>query len=145
MMLQAESSLLLANRINNNFNFDWGRFVKAISVSSDQLDTMTSRQAQLSLGSRLPALRASYRLPEPADVVIKYKGSEYSKNEYFFGVKSEPAKKTPYQMFLEDDGPYSRKLYGGTNIKSKAQLSMENLSFKNLIKKKSKRISNQTV
>ena len=25
---------------------------------------------------------------------------------------AEQDKKTPFQMFLEDDGPYSRKLYG---------------------------------
>ena len=54
-------------------------------------------------------------------MIFKYKGANYSKNEYFFGPNSsnsqetgrrEDEKKTPYQMFLEDDGPYSRKLYG---------------------------------
>ena len=105
---------------------------KKISVSSDHLDTLTSDQrqekfAQLRLG--FPILgRASYRGSD-GDVVFKYKGENYSKNEYFFGNtarRSEPKhsdyvavqdqnKKTPYQMFLEDDGPYSRKLYGPFN------------------------------
>ena len=46
-----------------------------------------------------------------------------SKNQYFFGgdgggesrrnlSREAESKKTPYEMFLEDDGPYSRKLYG---------------------------------
>jgi len=109
---------------------------KKISVSSDQLDTLTSEQrqdkfAQLKAGFPIRP-RASYRLPSrdsdlsDGDVIFKYKGANYSKNEYFFGntvKRTEPKfstkyleddqdKKTPYQMFLEDDGPYSRKLYG---------------------------------
>ena len=59
-------------------------------------------------------------------MIFKYKVANYSKNEYFFGntarrsepkysndyLEAEQDKKTPYQMFLDDDGPYSRKLYG---------------------------------
>lgn len=109
---------------------------KKISVSSDHLDTLTSEQRQekfAQLKSGFPIRpRASYRFPtrdsdlSDGDVIFKYKGANYSKNEYFFGntarrsdpkytndyLAAEQAKKTPYQMFLEDDGPYSRKLYG---------------------------------
>jgi len=109
---------------------------KKISVSSDQLDTLTSDQrqdkfAELKAGFPIRQ-RASYRFPKhdsdlsDGDVIFKYKGANYSKNEYFFGntdkgtepnysneyFEADQAKKTPYQMFLEDDGPYSRKLYG---------------------------------
>ena len=66
-------------------------------------------------------------------MIFKYKGAEYSKNEYFFGIKSDQAKKTAYQMFLEDDGPYSRKLFGPIAQKQEAQ--NEKLSFKNFVYK----------
>ena len=116
---------------------------KAISMSSDQLDTLTSdRMRNLA--------RASYRLPAPGqnnasaapggagatdgNVIFKYKGAEYSKNEYFFGIKSEQSnKKTAYQMFLEDDGPYSRKLFGP--IAQKVENGTEKLSFRNFVYK----------
>ena len=109
---------------------------KAISVSSDQLDTLTTERVRTS--GLLPSHRASYRLPqqnnEPdGNVIFKYKGAEYSKNEYFFGIKSDQAKKTAYQMFLEDDGPYSRKLFGPIAQKQEAQ--NEKLSFKNFVYK----------
>ena len=60
------------------------------------------------------------RKPEQDDVVFQYKGEMLSKNQYFFGgdvgetrrSRETEIKKTPYEMFLEDDGPYSRKLYG---------------------------------
>ena len=114
---------------------------KAISVSSDQLDTLTTERMRTS--GLLPSHRASYRLPghnpgpaSPAtdgNVIFKYKGAEYSKNEYFFGIKSDQAKKTAYQMFLEDDGPYSRKLFGPIAQKQEAQ--NEKLSFKNFVYK----------
>ena len=135
---------------------------KKISVSSDHLDTLTSDQrqekfAQLKLGFPIRP-RASYRFPtrdselSDGDVVFKYKGENYSKNEYFFGNtarRSEPKyssdyvsvqeqnKKTPYQMFLEDDGPYSRKLYGPLNhnkaeqdIRSSDKHFIENFVYK---------------
>merc|ERR1712186_267403 len=97
---------------------------KKISVSSDHLDTLTSHQRQILGFPTQP--RASYSEISDGDVVFKYKGENYSKNEYFFGTTarhSEPKyssdyeqnKKTPYQMFLEDDGPYSRKRYGPLN------------------------------
>ena len=115
---------------------------KAISVSSDQLDTLTTERMRTS--GLIPSHRASYRLsgnnPGPntsqatdGNVIFKYKGAEYSKNEYFFGIKSEQAKKTAYQMFLEDDGPYSRKLFGPIAQKQEAQ--NEKLSFKNFVYK----------
>ena len=125
---------------------------KAISMSSDQLDTLTSdRMRNLNLLPHLPQ-RASYRLPQSSgnltsssntgtgagaasdgNVIFKYKGAEYSKNEYFFGIKSEQTKKTAYQMFLEDDGPYSRKLFGP--IAQKTENQNEKLSFKNFVYK----------
>ena len=124
---------------------------KAISMSSDQLDTLTSDRMR-NLGLVQPAqARASYRLPPPGqnnasaapgaaagatdgNVIFKYKGAEYSKNEYFFGIKSEQSnKKTAYQMFLEDDGPYSRKLFGP--IAQKAETGAEKLSFRNFVYK----------
>ena len=71
--------------------------------------------------------------PSDGNVIFKYKGAEYSKNEYFFGIKSEQTKKTAYQMFLEDDGPYSRKLFGP--IANKPENQNEKLSFKNFVYK----------
>lgn len=118
---------------------------KAISMSSDQLDTLTSdRMRNMNILPHLPQHRASYRIPQqhtnvpgsgPSDgnVIFKYKGAEYSKNEYFFGIKSEQTKKTAYQMFLEDDGPYSRKLFGP--IANKSENQNEKLSFKNFVYK----------
>ena len=102
---------------------------------------------------RGPAQRASYRLPpaplaapaptpspaQDGNVIFKYKGAEYSKNEYFFGIKSEQNKKTAYQMFLEDDGPYSRKLFGP--IAQKAENQNEKLSFKNFVYKSKRHFS----
>ena len=107
---------------------------KKISVSSDHLDTLTSDQRQekfSQLKSRFPICpRASYRFPtrdsdlSDGDVLFKYKGAMHSKNQYFFGNTNttrhsdnylsvaEQDKKTPFQMFLEYDGPYSRKLNG---------------------------------
>ena len=126
---------------------------KAISMSSDQLDTLTSSDRIRNLAHVFPPPhnlplpvqhRASYRLPahngnvstgsqSDGNVIFKYKGAEYSKNEYFFGIKSEQTKKTAYQMFLEDDGPYSRKLFGP--IAQKAENQNEKLSFKNFVYK----------
>ena len=129
---------------------------KAISMSSDQLDTLTSSDRIRNLAGHVfppqhnnvplpPQHRASYRLPpqhngnvsngsqSDGNVIFKYKGAEYSKNEYFFGIKSEQTKKTAYQMFLEDDGPYSRKLFGP--IAQKAENQNEKLSFKNFVYK----------
>ena len=68
-------------------------------------------------------------------MIFKYKGAEYSKNEYFFGIKNEQtSKKTAYQMFLEDDGPYSRKLFGPLTQKQENQNETK-LSFKNFVYK----------
>ena len=121
---------------------------KAISMSSDQLDTLTSERMRSMMQSVGQPVRASYRLPPPGqnnvsaapatgadgNVIFKYKGAEYSKNEYFFGIKSEQSnKKTAYQMFLEDDGPYSRKLFGP--IAQKVENGSEKLSFRNFVYK----------
>ena len=96
----------------------------------------------------MPPHRASYRVSSASNtaastqsgsqqtdgnVIFKYKGAEYSKNEYFFGIKSDQGKKTAYQCFLEDDGPYSRKLFGPIAQKQEAQ--NEKLSFKNFVYK----------
>ena len=117
-------------------------------MSSDQLDTLTSDRMR-NLGM-LQSHRASYRVASGAtnsntqlqansqtdgNVIFKYKGAEYSKNEYFFGIKSEQtSKKTAYQMFLEDDGPYSRKLFGPITQKPENQNETK-LSFKNFVYK----------
>ena len=98
--------------------------------------------------------RASYRFPtrdsdlSDGDVIFKYKGANYSKNEYFFGnttrrtepkysndyLAAEQDKKTPYQMFLEDDGPYSRKLYGPLKH-SEQERDKDKLVIKNFVYK----------
>ena len=137
---------------------------KKISVSTDQLDTLTSDQRQekfLQLKSGFPIRpRASYRFPtrdsdlSDGDVVFKYKGANYSKNEYFFGNTNttrrsdhkyssdylsvdDQAKKTPFQMFLEDDGPYSRKLYGPLKSREGERENQPNdkLIIKNFVNK----------
>jgi len=89
---------------------------KRISASTDQLDTLRERR-------EVPRFRSSHKLLlsretdlNENDVIFKYKGEQYSKNQYFFGdqqkQKEQEPKKTPFEMFLEDDGPYSRKLFG---------------------------------
>jgi len=88
---------------------------KRISASIDQLDSLRDRR-------EAPRFRSSHKILRDTDlncndVIFKYKGENYSKNQYFFGEtkqkeqKEEP-RKTPFEMFLEDDGPYSRKLFG---------------------------------
>ena len=116
-------------------------------MSTDHgLDTLTSdRIRNLNM---MPPHRASYRVSSATNtaastqsgsqqtdgnVIFKYKGAEYSKNEYFFGIKNEQTKKTAYQMFLEDDGPYSRKLFGP--LSQKQDNPSEKLSFKNFVYK----------
>ncbi|XP_023327865.1 uncharacterized protein LOC111700993 [Eurytemora carolleeae] len=87
---------------------------KRISASIDQLDTLRERR-------EAPRFRSSHKIFREEtdinqnDVVFKYKGENYSKNQYFFGDSKKQEKetrKTPFEMFLEDDGPYSRKLFG---------------------------------
>jgi len=107
---------------------------KRISASSDQLDCIRPERKPLVESDSRNRIRTSgykvqsqeYKSREErvsSDIVFKYKGEKFSKNEYFFGNSEkflnisdsgqrERSRKTPFQMFLEDDGPYSRKLYG---------------------------------
>ena len=106
---------------------------KRISASSDQLNCARKSKTKVDSETKTPHRRSGCVVHQQAkensdaivnsDVIFKYKGEKYSKNEYFLGnsedllntsetSQRERGRKTPFEMFLEDDGPYSRKLYG---------------------------------
>ena len=52
-------------------------------------------------------------------------GGKNGGSDYYLGksdnfLNKERGRKTPFEIFLEDDGPYSRKLYGPVTTKSSA-------------------------
>jgi len=106
---------------------------KRISASSDQLDCVKNSRTKEDSEAKARHRRSGCVLHHQdkensdaivnSDVIFKYKGQKYSKNNYFLGnsenllntsdtSQRERGRKTPFEMFLEDDGPYSRKLYG---------------------------------
>eukprot|EP00090_Calanus_glacialis_P046859 TRINITY_DN9410_c0_g1_i1.p1 TRINITY_DN9410_c0_g1~~TRINITY_DN9410_c0_g1_i1.p1 ORF type:complete len:511 (+),score=78.07 TRINITY_DN9410_c0_g1_i1:106-1533(+) len=106
---------------------------KRISASSDQLDCIRKSRTKVDSETKSRFRRSGCVVHAQtkensdaianSDVIFKYKGEKYSKNDYFLGnsenllnnsetSQRERGRKTPFEMFLEDDGPYSRKLYG---------------------------------
>ena len=84
---------------------------RRISASSDQLDTLKKlksreKPVRTRSSSRISFERKfeseDYHLERDKSAFIRGNGSK----------RSQGGAKTPFEMFLEDDGPYSRKLYG---------------------------------
>jgi len=104
---------------------------KRISASSDQLDcirqdTGTRFGQPLGRGKMFSGNRekkGERRQSVNGEDVLKHKSEKHVQNEYFSNNSEmilnvpdksgrERGRKTPFEMFLENDGPYSRKLYG---------------------------------
>lgn len=134
---------------------------KRISASSDQLDCLRKSRTKVDSDTK-SRFRRSGVIHSPtkengdaitnSDVIFKYKGEKYSKNDYFLGnsenllnssetSQRERGRKTPFEMFLEDDGPYSRKLYGpvaGDHPQEPRQIhKSEKVTMKNIFSKPS--------
>ena len=91
---------------------------RRISASSDQLDTLkkqknrqkpfrTRSSSRLSYERKFDTEEAEFKVPT-------YHQKPNSKEP------SREVTKTPFEIFLEDDGPYSRKLYGPVTNKQPA-------------------------
>ena len=87
---------------------------RRISASSDQLDTLKKQKNRQKPFRTRSSSRLSYERkfdsPE-ADFKFPSSSSYYQKPPQPKDSRSEVTK-TPFEIFLEDDGPYSRKLYG---------------------------------
>jgi len=84
---------------------------RRISASSDQLDTLKKLKSR----EKPVRTRSSSRI----SFERKFESEDYhlERDKSFFtrgngSKRSQGGAKTPFEMFLEDDGPYSRKLYG---------------------------------
>ena len=134
---------------------------KRISASSDQLDCVRNTKGKVereTVGHNRRSGcvvhnqgRENNDAIDNSDVIFKYKGQKYSKNEYFLGnnedfrntsetSQRERGRKTPFEMFLEDDGPYSRKLYGpvtGDQSGNRQLYKAEKVTMKNIFSKHS--------
>jgi len=107
-----------------NSNSNMQTLDKRISASTDQLDSIRESARDGGDGRRP---RQYNRHDYPA---TKHRGEKYNKNADIYFGKSEQnlqrergGRKTPFEIFLEDDGPYSRKLYGPVQGESKPKPS----------------------
>ena len=90
---------------------------RRISASSDQLDTLKKLKPR----EKPLRTRSSSRISFERKYSLDESDTEESKP--IFTRKSSSKRsidgpKTPFEMFLEDDGPYSRKLYGPVTPKT---------------------------
>ena len=93
---------------------------RRISASSDQLDTLKKQKNRQKPFRTRSSSRLSYeRKFDTPETDFKFPSSYYQKppQPKDAGSRSEVTK-TPFEIFLEDDGPYSRKLYGPVTSKS---------------------------
>jgi hypothetical protein len=90
---------------------------RRISASSDQLDTlkkMKNREKPLrTRSSSKISFERKFNIEESENVEAKPAFTRKSGSK-----RSRDGSKTPFEMFLEDDGPYSRKLYGPVTPKT---------------------------
>jgi hypothetical protein len=90
---------------------------RRISASSDQLDTlrkMKNREKPLrTRSSSRISFERKFNIEESENVEAKPAFTRKSGSK-----QSRDGSKTPFEMFLEDDGPYSRKLYGPVTPKT---------------------------
>jgi len=90
---------------------------RRISASSDQLDTLKKLKPREKPLRTRSSSRISFERKYSLDE------SDTEENKPIFTRKSSSKRsidgpKTPFEMFLEDDGPYSRKLYGPVTPKT---------------------------
>ena len=82
---------------------------RRISASSDQLDTMKKQKNRQKPFRTRSSSRLSYeRKFDTEEAEFKVPTFHQKPNKEL----SREVTKTPFEIFLEDDGPYSRKLYG---------------------------------
>merc|ERR1719483_1695029 len=84
---------------------------RRISASSDQLDTLNKQRNR----EKPQRTRSSSRLNSEQKLCFEDSARENCKQQFIRkndSNRSRNGAKTPFEMFLEDDGPYSRKLYG---------------------------------
>ena len=99
---------------------------RRISASSDQLDTLKKQKNRQKPFRTRSSSRLSYErkfdTPE-TDFKFPHHSSYYQKpppQQAKDASSRSEVTKTPFEIFLEDDGPYSRKLYGPVTTKSSA-------------------------
>ena len=91
---------------------------RRISASSDQLDTLKKQKNRQKPFRTRSSSRLSYeRKFDTPEADFKFP-SYYHKPPQSKEASRAEVTKTPFEIFLEDDGPYSRKLYGPVTPKS---------------------------
>ena len=95
---------------------------RRISASSDQLDTLKKQKNRQKPFRTRSSSRLSFErkldTPPLAETEFKIPTYNYQKAQIAKEVSQREVNKTPFEIFLEDDGPYSRKLYGPVTPKS---------------------------
>ena len=93
---------------------------RRISASSDQLDTLKKQKNRQKPFRTRSSSRLSYeRKFDSPEADFKFPSSYYQKPpQPKESASRSEVTKTPFEIFLEDDGPYSRKLYGPVTTKS---------------------------
>jgi len=106
---------------------------RRISASSDQLDTLKKQKQRQRPFRTRSSSRLSYerKFDTPPTPEVDFKFPAYYQKTPLAAIKDTPpppppaargggesVTKTPFEIFLEDDGPYSRKLYGPVTPKS---------------------------
>ena len=97
---------------------------RRISASSDQLDTLKKQKNRQKPFRTRSSSRLSYerKFDESEHEHDSFKiPSYYQKTPAVKEAPHREVTKTPFEIFLEDDGPYSRKLYGPVTV-SKSSL-----------------------
>ena len=92
---------------------------RRISASSDQLDTLKKQKNRQKPFRTRSSSRLSYERKfdtEEAEFKVPTFHPKPNNNKE----TSREVTKTPFEIFLEDDGPYSRKLYGPVTPKPSA-------------------------
>ena len=101
---------------------------RRISASSDQLDTMKKQKNRQKPFRTRSSSRLSYeRKFDTEEAEFKVPTFHQKPNKEL----SREVTKTPFEIFLEDDGPYSRKLYGPVTPKPCLDRGRERQSQKN--------------
>ena len=105
---------------------------RRISASSDQLDTLKKlKNREKPVRTRSSSRISFERKFQSEDYHLERDKSAFTRGNG--SKRSQGGAKTPFEMFLEDDGPYSRKLYGPVTPKapSRNRKTCENFEFVN--------------
>ena len=90
---------------------------RRISASSDQLDTLKKfKNREKPIRTRSSSRISFERKFESEDYHFERAKPAFTRTNG--SKRSRDGAKTPFEMFLEDDGPYSRKLYGPVTAKA---------------------------